>query len=191
MRNVDTGVHHIHRHRNMRLFFRLLKVIDNRPCISILADHPLGECAMILRVQLVEPFQDKLGMTLVLSKDNGFSQPVATGHFNPPLHQILQHNVHGRFIKHKFVECRRRNKLRHYVVLDKIVLIPLLVLIGQIIVGDALFKKLRLDLIIIIRHHHMLLIHGRFIIIGVGRNTVFHLKKSRRCYGQHRFSAWR
>ena len=113
----------------MRLFFRLFKIVDNRLCISIIADYSLGKGAMILRVQLVEPLQNKLCMPLVLSKDNSFAQPVATCYFDAPLHEILQHNVYGRLIKHKLVECRRRNKLQHHIVFDKVVLVPFLILI--------------------------------------------------------------
>ena len=112
VRYVDAGIHHIHRYCDMRLFFRLLKVVDNRLGIGIVTDNPLGKRAVILRVQLVEPLQNKLCMTLVLGKDDGFPQAVSARHLNAPLHQILQHNVHCGFIEHKLVELFRWDDFR-------------------------------------------------------------------------------
>ena len=88
-RHVDAGIHHIHRHGDMRGFIRLFKVVDHGLRIAVVANDPLGKFAAILRVEFIEPLQNKLGVTLVLSKYDRFTEPVAALHLNTPLHQIL------------------------------------------------------------------------------------------------------
>ena len=132
---------------------------------------------MILGIELVEPFQNELGMAFVLGKDNGLADAVAARHLDATIHQILQDNIHGGFVEHKLVELGRGDKVRQQVILDKILLVPFFVLVGQIIVGDALVQKLGFHLVVVVGHQHMILIHGGFIVIGVCGHAVLHLEE--------------
>ena len=48
---------------------------------------------------------------------------------------------------------------------------------GQVIVGNALLQELGFDLIIVVGHQNMVLVHCRFVVIGIGRNTMLHLEE--------------
>ena len=137
-RDINAGIHHIHRDGNVRLFFRLLEVVNDGLCIGVVADDPLGKGAVVLGIELIEPLQNKLRMALVLDKDDGFPQPVTARHFYAPLHQVLEHNVHRCLVEYELIERRRGDEVRHHAVLHEILLIPLLVLVGQVVIGDAL-----------------------------------------------------
>ena len=177
LRHIDAGIHHVHRYGNVRFLLCLLEVVDDGLGIGIVTDHPLGECTVILRVQLIESFQNKFCMALILGKDDGFPQAVAPRHFDPPLHQVLQHKINSWLVKHKFIQFCRGDELWHHAVLSKILLIPFLVLVRQFIIGNAFFQKLGFNWIGVIRHQHMILISRRLIVIGIGGHIVFHLEK--------------
>src|SRR5699024_9147663 len=53
----------------------------------------------------------------------------------------------------------------------------LLVLLRQVIVGDAFLQKLGLYLIVVIGHQYMVLMNGRFVIVGIGGDAVLHLEE--------------
>ena len=113
----------------MRLFFRLLEIIDDDLGITIVANHALGERTMILWIELVKPLQNKFGVALVLRKDNGFAQSISACNLDAPLHQILQNDIHRRLVEHKFIQSRRGNKIWQRVIFDEVILIALFVLI--------------------------------------------------------------
>lgn len=50
---------------------------------------------------MVGRFENKLGMLFILGKNNGLADPVATGHMDAVDHQILDHRIHGFFVKDK------------------------------------------------------------------------------------------
>ena len=122
-------------------FFRLLEIINDGLGIGVVANDPLGEAAPVLGVQLIEPLQNKLRVAFVLGKQDCFPQTVAARHLDPPVHQVLQYDVHGGFVEHKFIEGSRGDKVWQLTVFDEIILISLFVLFGQIIIGDAFFQK--------------------------------------------------
>ena len=97
--------------------------------------------------------------------------------FDTTLHQVLQDGIYRCFVKHELVELCRGNKVGNIAVLSKIVLIAFLILIGEIVIGDTFLKEFRLDLIVIVRHKHMICIDRRFVIVGIGRHTVLDLKE--------------
>ena len=84
--HVDAGVHHIHRHGDLRFLFRLLEIVDNSLRVGVVADDALGEGSAVLRVELVESLQNELGVALVLREDNGFAQTVAAFDFDAAFH---------------------------------------------------------------------------------------------------------
>ena len=114
----------------MRFFFRLLEIVDDGLGVGVVANHPLSEAAPVLGVQLIETLQNKLRVALVLGKQDGFPQTVAARHLDAPIHQVLQHDVHGGFVEHKFIEGSGGDKVRQLTVLDEIILISLFVLFG-------------------------------------------------------------
>ena len=175
--HVDTSVHHIHRNCNMWFLFRLLEIVNDLLGIAVLTDHPLGKGSMVLGIELIEPIQDKLGMALVLGEDDGLAQPVAACHFDAPLHQVLKYQVHRSLIEDELIELFRGDILRHGAILGEIRLIAFFILIGQVIISDAFLQKLGLDLVVVVGHQDMVLIHCRFVIVGVGGDAALHLKK--------------
>ena len=177
LRHVNSRIHHIHRHHNVRLPLRHLEIVNDRLCICVVADHALGKGSAVLRVQLIKTLQNKLRMTLILGKNNGLPKAVATRHADPPLHEILKYKIHRGLVKYKPVKLFRGNKFGHQPVLKKIILIPFLIFPGKIIVGNPLLEKFRPDLIIVVRHQHMILIHRCLIIVGIGRDSMLHLKE--------------
>src|SRR5699024_8681210 len=63
------------------------------------------------------------------------------------------------------------------VIFDKVLLIAFLVGVGQFVIGDAFLKKLGLDFVVVVGYQHMVLVHCGFIVVGVGRDIMWHLKK--------------
>src|SRR5699024_6312904 len=139
--------------------------------------YTLGKRAMVLRVEFIEPLQNEFGVAFILCKDNGFTQPVAARHLDATLHQVLQHDVNGRLVEHEFVEVGGGNKVRQLTIFNEVVLIPFLVLIRQVVVGDAFLQKFGLYLVVVIRYQYVVLLNRRFVIVGVGGDAVFHLEK--------------
>ena len=88
-RHINTSVHHIHGHGNMRLFLRLFEIIYDGLSITIITNHALGKWTVILRVEFVKPLQNKFSMAFILRKDNGFTQPISTCDLDTSFHQIL------------------------------------------------------------------------------------------------------
>ena len=145
--------------------------------ITVITGDTLGECAVIFRIELVKTLYDELSVFLVLSEDDRLSEPVTAVDFDTTLHQVLQDGIYRCFVKHELVERSRGDKVGNIAVLSKIVLIAFLILIGEIVIGDTFLKELCLDLIVIVRHKHMICIDRRFVIVGIGRHTVLDLKE--------------
>ena len=155
-----------------------LKIADECPCISIVADYASTEFAVILiRIQLVKALYNEVRMPFILCKNDRLAQPVTAVRFDPTLHQILQHLIHRLLIKDKVIQRRRRNKVRNETVLYKIILVAFLIRLRQIIVGDAFVQKLGLHFIVVIWYQHMILIYCSLIIVRIGRYTVLYLKE--------------
>ena len=133
--------------------------------------------AVVLWVKLVEPLYNKFSVALALGKDNGLPNTVAPSNPDAAFHQILQHNIDGRFVKYEFVQLRRWDKVRHMAVLRKVFLIALFVFLRQLVIMDTLIQKPSGDLIIVIGHQHMILAYRRLIVVGVGGNAMLHLEK--------------
>ena len=116
-------------------------------------------------------------MILVLGENNTLSEPVSAVNFNASLHQILQNGIYCFLVEHKLIESRRRNKVRYIAVFGKIIFITLPVFFGKVVISDALFKESGLDFIIVIRNEYMIGIYSSFVIIGIGRHTIFNFKE--------------
>ena len=175
--HVNACVHHVHGHRNVGGFVGDFKVVNDGLGIGVVTHHPLGKGAVVLGVELIEPLDDKLRMAFVLGKDDGFAQTVPARHMDAPLHEVLEHRVHGDLVEYELIQCRRGDEVGHVPVLVKVLLVPLLVLRGQVIVHDALFQKLGLYLVVVIRHQYMVLIDGGLVVIGISGHLVLHLKE--------------
>ena len=176
-RSINSGIHHIDRNSNMRFLFRYFKIINHSLRIGVLADNPLRKAA-VLGIELVKALQDKLCMTLVLRKDDGFTQTVTACHLDAALHQILKDGVHRCLIKHKLIELCRWDKIRKAaVIFNKVILVTFLVGIRQIFVCNTFLQKLGFDLVVVVRHQHMILINRGFVVVGIGRDIMWSLKK--------------
>ena len=53
----------------------------------------------------------------------------------------------------------------------------MLVLFRQIVVGDTLFQELGLDFVVVVGHQYMILVHRRFVVVGIGGNTRLQLEE--------------
>ena len=180
LRHIDAGVHHVYRNGNERRLVRLFEIVNDGLRIGIVTDDPLDEAGILLfqlRIQLAKPLPDELRMALVLGKDDGLADAVAARRLDAPFHQVLQNGVHGVGVEDELVQFFGRDKAGQGVVLGKIVLVAGFVLRRKLVVVDALFQKLGLDLIVVIGHQNMVCINGSVIIVGVGRDAVLHLEK--------------
>ena len=91
---------------------------------------------------------------------------------------MLQHIIYRILVENKFIQGRRRNKVRHIAVfVRKIVLVASFVLSRKLIIGNALFQKLRAHLNIMIRHKHLIAVYSCFVLIGIRWYAALHLEK--------------
>ena len=91
----------------------MFEVVNDGLCIGVVADHPLDESRVLglqLRVELAKAFPDKLRVALVLGKDDGLADAVTTRRLDAPLHQVLQHRVHGVGVEDELIQLFGRDK---------------------------------------------------------------------------------
>ena len=72
---------------------------------------------------------------------------------------------------------RGRDEVGHQPVFDEIILVSFLILIRQVIVGDAFLQELGFDFVVIIWDEHMVLIDCRLIVVCIGGDAMLHLEK--------------
>ena len=89
----------------------------------------------------------------------------------------MQYCIYSSLIEHKLIELRRRNTVWHEPVLNKVILVSLFILVGQIIVGDALLQKFGFYFVVIIRDEHMICVNRSLVVICISRDTMLHLKE--------------
>ena len=88
-RYVDTGIHHIHGHRDLRILLRISEIIDDRLCVGIVTDDTLNKRPLIVRIELIKALEYKLRVTFVLCKYDRFSDLLSTLDLDATFHQIL------------------------------------------------------------------------------------------------------
>ena len=89
----------------------------------------------------------------------------------------MQHRVHGVGVEDELIQLFGRDEGGQGVVLGKIVLVAGLILRRKLVVVDALFCEFRLDLVVVVRHQHMVGVDRRIVIVGVGGDAMLHLEK--------------
>ena len=97
--HINAGVEHIHRNGNMRGCFRFGELFYEIIGVLLIVVDNLAEVTTQVWELLVEPLLDEQGVFVASGKDDGFTQPVATSHFDTLFHQAGQHLIHRVFIE--------------------------------------------------------------------------------------------
>src|SRR5262249_29631918 len=98
-RDVDTGVQHVHRNGDMRLFGWNRKIVYQvLNVVSLEVDDP-RKLSFVVRIIDIKTLSDELRMVVILGEDYGLSQAIPTGDRKTTGHQVLQHLVHGILIE--------------------------------------------------------------------------------------------
>ena len=146
LRHVDAGVQHIHGNGDLRQLFRIGELVNRALGVSHIVINDLGKAGK-MRVFFIENREDFLRMGVIFCKDDRFAQLTAVVDGQTVGHQRVQYLSDGVFIENPFVQRRGCNALRQFsVFIFEGVLIGLLVLVGKLIVNDALFNKFQLRL---------------------------------------------
>ena len=176
--DVDAGVEHVHRDRDVRRLVLGREVVDQALRVLGLEGDDARELALVVRVVGVEPLGDELGVVLVLGEQDRLAEPVAAGDRQAPRHQVLQDLVHRVLVEQPLVD-----RLGLHAVGDVAVLVPLqrvplvLLLFGQLVVPDPLALELQ-------RHRHGLRRHEEPVAhrlvqrVGVGRHAVLEVEQA-------------
>ncbi len=91
-----------------------------------------------LRVALAEQLQNQLGVAVVLGKEDGFANAAAVIHPQAVGHQGVQHLEDGVLVKDPLIEGGGGDAVRGFPVLAEGLLVGGLVLVGKVVVDDAL-----------------------------------------------------
>ena len=93
--HVDAGVQHVDGDRNVRLAGRDRELVDQvLGVLRRVGDDP-SEVAFVVRVIRVEPFDDELGVPLILGEDDCLAEPVPTCDLLAAGHQVFENLVDG------------------------------------------------------------------------------------------------
>ena len=175
LRHVDAGIEHIHRDRDLRQLLRIGEFVDRALRVGhVVVDHLCA--AGKLRILSIEDFQNLFRVRVALGKDDRLADPVAVVDLQPFGHQHMQHLADRVLIEDPLVQRRRRDPLQQLAVfIDKRVLIRRLVLVGQLIIDDALLNEFqrRLDR----NEIHKVPVFDRLRkLVAVGRDAVFKIE---------------
>ena len=136
-----------------------------------------GELACVLGVVEVEALLDELGVGLVLGEDDGLAEPVAAGDLVPVGHQGGEDLVDGVGVEQEPVELLGGDGVGDVAVLVPLEGVPVvLLLLGQVVVADALAQELG-------RHRHpdrrdeVALRDGVVEAVGVGGHAGFEVEQ--------------
>ena len=94
-RDIDSSIEHIHRDGKMRGLFLVREIVYQALCVFCFESYDTGELTLEMRIIDIEPFGNKLSMSLVLGKKDSFPQAVTASNFQPPGHQVCQHFVYS------------------------------------------------------------------------------------------------
>ena len=141
----------------------------------VVGDHA-SELAAVLGVCDVEALLDELGVGLVLGEDDRLAESVAAGDLVALGHQGGEHLVDGVLVEQEPVELLGVDRVRRPV-LAPVEGVPLvLLLLGQLVVGDALAEELGADRDAERRHQEPVA-DGLVEAVGVGRDAVLEVEE--------------
>ena len=177
-RDVDPGVEHVHREREVRRFLLDGKIVDQ--ALDILGrkgDDP-GELALEVGIVDVKPLRNKVGMGLVLGKEDRLPQPITASHHEPVCHQVRQNLVDGVRVEQPPIHSLRLDPDRHRAIIIPIGSIPLILLrFRKVGVCDAIALKLEGHRDRLGRHQKPVR-HRLFQRVGVGWYTVLKVEEA-------------
>ena len=93
--DIDSCIEHINRDGKIRRFFLVREIVYQALGVLGFESYDTGELTLEMRIISIEPFGNKLSMSLVLGKKDSFTQAVAASNFQPPGHQVCQHFVYS------------------------------------------------------------------------------------------------
>ena len=129
----------------MRQLFRLGELVDGTLGVIGVVIDDLG-IARQLGIGLPKHLQNLLRVGVVFGKDDRLAQLGAVVDFQPVGHEDVEHLSDGVLVEHPLVQRGGGNAVRCLAVPAKGVLISRLVLLGQLVVHNALLQKFELRL---------------------------------------------
>ena len=143
-----------------------------------MAVDELAEVHTQFRINLLEALDDLLGLNMAGGKDDGFAQRVAAVYLQAVLHQVVQHGVDGAQVDDALAELSafnfRAGKVDAVVVGERI-LEGRLFFLSQVVIANAAAHFVG-GLVLHGEAHKILILNGRFQLVGEIRLAVFQLE---------------
>jgi hypothetical protein len=97
--DVDAGVEHVHRDRDVRRLVLLREVVEQALRVLGVVVDDACEVTLVVWVVVIEPLLDELRMLVVAGEEDGLGEPVAPFDLVPVFHDVLEHLVDGVFVE--------------------------------------------------------------------------------------------
>ena len=151
--HVNAGVKHINGDGNLRHLSGHTEIVDKVLGVCNLIVNQHAEIAAVFRIQVCKAMDNELGVVVVVGKDDGLANLLATIYHLTAGHQVREHLVHGidvedivEYLARSDVPGRIRFLIKKHLTLGHLVLPDilhlLLLFIGKVFIADTFLHNL-------------------------------------------------